>query len=43
MKPFALEKWVALPEYDTDTQTGIGLCFVKKEGFAPVAISGDGD
>ncbi|HPK17222.1 MAG TPA: hypothetical protein PKW41_14610, partial [Clostridia bacterium] len=21
---YALEKWVALPEYDTDTQTGVG-------------------
>ena len=37
---YALEKWVALPEYDTDTQTGVGLCFVQKEGVAPIVISG---
>lgn len=37
---YALEKWVALPEYDSDTQTGVGLCFVQKEGVAPIAISG---
>ena len=36
---YALEKWVALPEYDTDTQTGVGLCFVQKEGVAPIVIS----
>lgn len=39
---YALEKWMALPEYDTDTQTGVGLCFVQKEGVAPIAISGSG-
>ncbi len=39
---YALEKWVALPEYDTDTQTGVGLCFVQREGVAPIAISGGG-
>lgn len=37
---YALEKWVALPEYDTNTQTGVGLCFVQKEGVAPIVISG---
>ena len=37
---YALEKWIALPEYDTDTKTGYGLCFVQKEGVAPIAISG---
>jgi len=37
---YALEKWVALPEYDTDTKTGYGLCFVQEEGIAPIAISG---
>ena len=39
---YALEKWVALPEYDTDTQIGVGLCFVQKEGVAPIVISGGG-
>jgi hypothetical protein len=37
---YALEKWVTLPEYDTDTKIGYGLCFVQKEGIAPIAISG---
>ncbi len=37
---YSLEKWVALPEYDTDTQTGVGLCFVQREGVAPILISG---
>lgn len=39
---YALEKWAALPEYDTDTQIGIGVCFVQKEGVAPIVISGGG-
>ena len=39
---YALEKWVALPEYDTDAKTGVGLCFLQKEGVAPIVISGDG-
>ena len=37
---YALEKWVLCPEYDTDTQIGVGLCFVQKEGVAPIVISG---
>jgi len=39
---YALEKWVALPEYDTDKRIGVGLCFVQKEGVAPIVISGGG-
>lgn len=37
---YALEKWTLCPEYDTDTQIGVGLCFVQKEGVAPIVISG---
>ena len=38
---YALEKWVFCPEYDTDTQTGVGLCFLQKEGVAPIVMSGN--
>lgn len=37
---YALEKWVLLPEYNTDTHAGYGVCFVQKEGIAPILISG---
>ncbi|MDD3921228.1 MAG: hypothetical protein PHO41_08680 [Eubacteriales bacterium] len=39
---YALEKWVSLPEYDSDTMRGYGLCLVQKEGVAPIKINSSG-
>ncbi len=39
---YALEKWVLLPEYDTDTARGYGLCLVQKEAVAPIKITSQG-
>ncbi|MDO5112110.1 MAG: hypothetical protein Q4E65_07380 [Clostridia bacterium] len=39
---YALEKWVLLPEYDTDTMRGYGLCLVQQEAVAPIKITSQG-
>lgn len=40
---YALEKWVRRADYDTDTKTGYGLCFLQVEGVAPISISASGE
>lgn len=36
---YAVEKWIIVPKYDSETQTGYGLSFLQKEGVIPVQIS----
>ena len=36
---YALEKWIKMPKYDSESKTGYGLSFLQKEGVMPVQLS----